>query len=241
MIISTPTNYDPGKNYFDTSSVESVIRQVIEVNPRAIMIVKSTVPVGFTEKVRAELGTENVLFSPEFLREGRALYDNLYPSRIIVGVPMEDARLKKAAQTFAALLQEGALKKDIEENFKATNVSLLWTEITKGATVHSVPEEQLEILYNYFVATIESYVLYSEYYFGQKLDFNGVLAQFGYKNTDDLRDYAKEMIEADLIHYAIIQAENITASDEEYNDLVKIVAEQTGKTEEEVIALYGEK
>ncbi len=117
VVISTPTNYDPSKNYFDTSSVEAVIEQVISVNPDAVMIVKSTVPVGFTEKARADFCCDNILFSPEFLREGRALYDNLYPSRIIVGVPVRNARLRKAAETFAQLLRQGAVKEDIEVRF----------------------------------------------------------------------------------------------------------------------------
>ena len=113
VIIATPTNYDTEKNFFDTSLVEAVIRLVAKVNPQAIIVIKSTVPVGFTEHIREGWGIENLLFSPEFLRESKALYDNLYPSRIIVGVDLQNAKLQEAAIIFAGLLQEGAIKKDI--------------------------------------------------------------------------------------------------------------------------------
>ena len=141
VVIAAPTNYDPVKNFFDTSAVEKVIETVMKCNPNAIMVIKSTIPVGYTESIRQQTGSENILFSPEFLRESKALYDNLYPSRIIVGRPEGDARLEEAARTFANLLKEGAIKEEVD---------VLFMGLTEAEAVKLFANTYLALRVSYF-------------------------------------------------------------------------------------------
>ena len=141
VVIAAPTNYDPQRNFFDTSAVEAVMQKVLSVNPDAIMVIKSTIPVGFTESVRAKYGSDNIMFAPEFLRESKALYDNLYPSRIIVGTDVNDERLMGAARVFAQMLKEGALKDDVE---------VLYMGFTEAEAVKLFANTYLALRVSYF-------------------------------------------------------------------------------------------
>ena len=160
VVIAAPTNYDSQKNFFDTSAVESVISQVTHCNPDAIMVIKSTIPVGYTEQIRRKMGSENILFSPEFLRESKALYDNLYPSRIIVGRPEGDERLEKAAETFAQLLVEGAIGNGTEQDVSNSELITQNSKLNKGIPVlfmGTTEAEAVKLFANTYLALRVSY------------------------------------------------------------------------------------
>jgi len=160
VVIAAPTNYDSQKNFFDTSAVESVISQVTHCNPDAIMVIKSTIPVGYTEQIRRKMGSENILFSPEFLRESKALYDNLYPSRIIVGRPEGDERLKIAAETFAQLLVEGAIGNGTEQDVSNSELRTQNSKLNKGIPVlfmGTTEAEAVKLFANTYLALRVSY------------------------------------------------------------------------------------